>query len=64
MEHAVDGVVWCTGGWVQGGYTGVLGLGGYREGYTGVLPSHAARGGLRYSEAGPGSPAGAGVGGI
>ena len=46
-------------GMVPGGYTGRV----YREGYTGVLPS-CPQGGAPDSEAGPGRPAGPGVGGL
>ena len=47
----------------RGGYGDRVGI---REGYTGVVPTqHAARGGKSPdSGAGPGSPAGAGVGGL
>ena len=36
---------------------------GIPVGGSGVLPSHTARGGPKYSEAGPVAPAGGGVGG-
>ena len=60
-EHAVDGVVWCGGYGVWAG-TGIrVGIG---EGYTGYYPAALLGERSRHSGAGPGSPAGAGVGGV
>ena len=53
----------CGGGvWAGGYYRGMVRVGGYGEGNTGT-PSHLLEEGLDPSEAGPGSPVGAGVGG-